>query len=103
MFPTKALAQDQLRALQVLLGLESGNRGGKDMNRGVGVENVQLPIIASILDGDTSPTDREIIAMTTHNAHLTIKDSRGSQIILTNPGKISSLYIYIYVCIYLFM
>lgn len=66
LFPTKALAQDQLRALDVFCGQKSTG-------------NVLLPVISCCLDGDTSYSDRQ-----------TACKVGGGNIILSNPDMLHS-------------
>jgi len=65
LFPTKSLAQDQLRATQTLCGLHS---------------SVQLPIRAGIIDGDSSRDARAAVALGPVRG--------GPHVILSNPDML---------------
>ena len=68
MFPTKALAQDQLRALRVLMGVGTGVGAGVGAGLGAGTEysaDRAKPVIGArvfVVDGDTGPSARQEVA-----------------------------------------
>ena len=65
LFPTKALAQDQLRAFSRLCGFATDGSTVAD--------GVQLPIFAKIVDGDTAEEGRKEVMQ------------GGAQVLMTNP------------------
>jgi DEAD/DEAH box helicase domain-containing protein len=68
LFPTKALAQDQLRATDAMCGRDGAS------NR------VILPVVSAICDGDSGAAAREAVKMETTRG--------GANVILTNPDML---------------
>ena len=68
LFPTKALSQDQMRAIHVLTGVCKGSTDNAPM---------RLPVTSSICDGDSDYSVREYV-----------QSKHGANIILTNPDML---------------